>query len=122
MDEVIIKKQNQKIVKDDRRNTTRSSNNVRPATTLSNQPVKLPKGFEKTIMEMEVSLEKEYTLNKELVVQMLISMYTSAVEHYSQTGDLPAADMYRAKIQMLFAKPNIAELFMQAKASGAAAK
>eukprot|EP00351_Strombidinopsis_sp_SopsisLIS2011_P001823 CAMPEP_0116880000 /NCGR_PEP_ID=MMETSP0463-20121206/11854_1 /TAXON_ID=181622 /ORGANISM="Strombidinopsis sp, Strain SopsisLIS2011" /LENGTH=91 /DNA_ID=CAMNT_0004529991 /DNA_START=132 /DNA_END=407 /DNA_ORIENTATION=+ len=73
-------------------------------------------------MEMEVSLEKEYTLNKELVVQMLISMYTSAVEHYSQTGDLPTADMYRAKIQMLFAKPNIAQLFMQAKASEAAAK
>ena len=67
--------------------------------------MKLPKGFEKTIIELEFQLEKQ-AITQELIT-MLISLYTVGVEHYDSVGDIKQASIYRDKIQILFRRPAV---------------
>jgi len=47
--------------------------------------MKLPKGFEKTIIELEFQLERSEP-SQELIA-MLLSLYSVGVEHYDSVGD-----------------------------------
>jgi len=89
--------------------------------------MKLPKGFEKTIIELEVQLEKAQG-GQELITTLL-SLYSVitycinyrqiGVEHYDSIGDQKTSSMYREKIQILLTKPFVMQecTLIQKKAS-----
>jgi len=79
--------------------------------------MKLPKGFEKTIIELEVQLEKAQG-GQELITTLL-SLYSIGVEHYDSIGDQKTSSMYREKIQILLTKPFVMQecTLIQKKAS-----
>ncbi|CDW72025.1 UNKNOWN [Stylonychia lemnae] len=71
---------------------------------------KLPKGFEKTIIELELQLEKG--LGGQELIAMLLSLYSIGVEHYDSVGDINNSQLYRDKIQILFRKPIVIQEYM----------
>jgi len=101
---------------------------------------KLPKGFEKQIIELEYVLDRlgQASLTASQLVQAqspteiitkLVALYSvrhiaqrlkAGVEHYDGSGDMMLAELYRGKIQSLFTKPHVIQEYMMMSMTKAA--
>ena len=68
----------------------------------------LPTGFQESVLDKEFQIEKG-----SVDLMDLMQLYQSAVEHYDSIGDSTKASIYSQKIQFLFMKPHIKEIFMK---------
>ena len=69
----------------------------------------LPPDFERNIIGLEFKIEKGEAAQD--VVLQLVSMYTQAAEHYDAIDDRQTAEIYRQKIQFLFIKPQVMNIY-----------
>ena len=71
-------------------------------------PPKLEAGFDKKLLELEFSVEKCATAES---VTQLLALYNTAITHYDTANDRSLAEIFRAKVAMLFAKPSVMQIF-----------